>query len=712
MNGHIYVCFVWHMHQPFYKDLISGEYKLPWTRMHALKDYYGMVRILDSFPDIHQTFNLVPSMLVQLEEYASGTAADPFLKLALKPAEMLTRSEKEFILRYFFQANEQHLIDRYPRYAELNTLLKTMKGNAQLAAERFDTQKLRDLQVLSQLAWFDEEYLRDDRAIAALAAKGRNYSPEDQSLLGRKQRQACSNVIPVYDEFAKRGQVELSTTPFYHPILPLLCDSNIAGVAHPYVPLPSTFAYSQDAELQLKRSREYFEKTFECRPAGLWPSEGSVSDQVMAIAVDQGFRWTATDNGVLARTLNRTIEPVFSYQPFLWEQGGRQIHVLFRDHYLSDLIGFVYSRMEAGAAAAHFLNEIRSNCAPILEQGRDALVPIILDGENAWEYYPENGRPFLNRLYELISEDSQISALTVSEALERVPPHRVDRIFPGSWINANFDVWIGAEEDNKAWEYLLAARQTYGRVRDSPKAQLLPAISLELAWEEILIAEGSDWCWWYGPEHASANRPEFDQLYRDHLANIYRLLEEPVPTELSKPILSTVSAGLQEPPTGTIKAVIDGSISSYFEWLGAGLYRLDHRSGAMHSRRSFIRDLRYGTDGRYFYMRVDFTDPVIDDHEIEFRLDFRNKAGSRFRASHRWRNGYLELHETNLPAEAVKAALGSIYEASVSMSDLEARAGEPIWLSLSVFRDGLPVAALPLAGELEVDTREPSSWVF
>jgi alpha-amylase/alpha-mannosidase (GH57 family) len=699
------------MHQPFYKDLVSGEYKLPWTRMHALKDYYGMLKVLEDFPAIHQTFNLVPSMLTQIDDYAQGTASDPFLRIADKPAEELTQPEKEFALRYFFQANEQHMIERYPRYAELLRALRKLDNNVQLAAQRFDAPMMRDLQVLSQLAWFDEEYLREDPDIATLVARGQGYTRTDQALVTRKQRQACAKVIPVYDEFAKRGQIELSTTPLYHPILPLLCDSNIASIAHPYVPLPTPFSYPGDAELQIERACESFVRLFAHQPAGLWPSEGSVSDQVLEIAAKRGFRWTATDNGILARTLGRSADPFFSYQPFLWEQGDNRIHVLFRDHYLSDLIGFVYSRLEARAAAAHFVKEIHTNCAPILQAGRDALVPVILDGENAWEYYYRNGRPFLRELYASISADPGISAVTVSEAIDRVPSYRLDRIFPGSWINANFDVWIGAEEDNEAWEQLLAARSTYERVLASPKGASLSKLSIEMAWEEILIAEGSDWCWWYGPEHSSANQPEFDQLYRDHLANVYRLLQEHVPTELSKPILKRAAFAQHEKPAGAIQAVIDGAVTSYFEWMGAGLYRIDSRSGAMHSQRPLIQDLRYGTDGRHIYLRVDFTEPIADGHEIEFRLALRNAMGSRFRVVHRWKGGRLELEDTNLEGAAVKAAAGAIYEASLLMSALEVRQGDPVWLTLSIFRDGLPAAAVPINGELEVDTREPSAWV-
>jgi alpha-amylase/alpha-mannosidase (GH57 family) len=712
MPGHIYLCFLWHMHQPFYKDLATGEYKLPWTRMHALKDYYGMVKVLEEFPAVHQTFNLVPSMLVQIDEYARGEAADPFLRLALKPAEELSGRETNLILQYFFQANEERLIGRYPRYAELLRSRDRMQSNPHLTSAKFDVPMLRDLQVLSQLAWFDEEHLQNDGEVAALAAKGRDFLATDQALLGRKQQEALRKVIPVYREFAARGQIELSATPFYHPILPLLCDSNIAGISHPYVPLPSRFAYPGDAKEQLVRSRDFFEEKFGAPSIGLWPSEGSVSDQVLDMASELGFRWIATDNGVLARTLNQAATPALTYQPYLWEQNGRQIHVLFRDHYLSDLIGFVYSRMNAHAAAEHFLNEIRTNSRPIIDEGRDALVPIILDGENAWEYYQESGRPFLRHLYGLISDDRQMSAVTVTEALKTMPPTKLTGIFPGSWIQANFDVWIGHEEDNKAWEFLLAARQTYDRVMASPRADRLSDEAKRTAWEEILIAEGSDWCWWYGPEHGSANRPEFDQLFRDHVANVYRLLGEPVPTELSRPILSTVSFGLHEPPTGVIKATIDGAISSYFEWLGAGLYRLDQRSGAMHSQRSLIQELRYGSDGRNVYLRVDFSEPVARQPDLEFRLQFRNAASERFYAQHRWRSGALALEETNLPEAGVSAALGTIYETAISMSELHVRYGDSVWVSIAVFRNGLPVAALPITGELEVETREPSAWAF
>ena len=427
----IYLCFLWHMHQPFYKDLLSGEYRLPWTRMHGLKDYYGMVRILKDFPLVRQTFNLVPSMIAQLEEYATGRAADPFLHAALKPAESLSEDERGFILRYFFQANPARIIYRYPRYAELYEAWRAADRNVARARRFFDARAMRDLQVLSQLSWFDEEF-QGDPEVRELVDKRRDYSLQDQTLVGRKQMEILGAVVRVYQEFASTGQIEISTTPFYHAILPLLCDSQIAEVSHPHVPLPSRFRYREDARRQLESSRAYMRKRFGSAPAGLWPSEGAVSDETLAIAAETGFRWAATDNGILSRTIGRAAGAVETYRPYLWRQGEREIRLIFRDHYLSDLIGFVYSRMGTQESAAHFLDRIRENARGILAEGRDALVPIILDGENAWEHYPFSGRPFLGELYRRISADPRIEALTVSEALGRIEPHPLDHVFPGS----------------------------------------------------------------------------------------------------------------------------------------------------------------------------------------------------------------------------------------------------------------------------------------
>ena len=694
----IYLCFLWHMHQPFYKDLLSGEYKLPWTRMHALKDYYGMVRILEEFPGIRQTFNLVPSMMVQIEEYASGEAHDPSLEIALKPAEHLTPEEQQFILRNFFHANVNRMIYRYPRYGELYGAWQAQSRTGS-AKGLFGSHEFRDLQVLSQLAWFDEEFQEHDPAISALIQKGRGYSVDDQRVIGLKERELIGLVVPEYKKLAAKGQIEISTTPFYHPILPLLCDSDIAAVAHPHVPLPRTFRYPQDARIQLEMARDYTKRTFGVAPVGLWPSEGSVSDETFAIAAEVGFKWAATDNGVLDRTFGRAAGTGGTYRPWVWKQKGREMRVLFRDHLMSDLIGFVYSGMNARDAANDFLNRIRDNCRGIMSAGRDALVPIILDGENAWEYYDRNGRPFFRELYSGILADGNMEAITVSDALKKIEPAPLDHIFPGSWINANFDVWIGAEEDNRAWEFLLAARLAY------EKATTAPTEKRKLAYEELLIAEGSDWCWWYGPEHDSANREDFDALFRGHIANVYRALNLTPPEELSRSILRVDIPEEHSPPTGPVQARVDGIVNSYFEWLGAGVYHASARGGAMHGKRFILRELLYGSDGERLYLRFDFLESAEDVlKKLDVRLSLRSLDSEREkRLIVRIENGSTYLVESVAGAES---AYLSVLEVSIPFSEPV----EAVQFQASFWSDGLPIDAIPAQGWLTVSVAESVNW--
>jgi alpha-amylase/alpha-mannosidase (GH57 family) len=704
----IYLCFLWHMHQPFYKDLASGEYKLPWTRLHALKDYGGMVEILKEFPSVRQTFNLVPSMMAQVDEYARGEARDPYLDLALKPADALTGADQLFLLQQFFPVAPR-MLQTFPRLAELYEA-RQVHGSLEAARRRFLPQDFRDLQVLSQLVWFDEEFRAADPEIRELFAKGRDYTLDDQRRAGRKQREIVGKVIPAYSRMAQAGQIEISTTPYYHPILPLVCDSNIAAVSHPNVSLPARFRYPEDARTQLQMAREYCMRQFGVPPAGLWPSEGSVSDEVFDMAVDTGFRWTATDSGVLGRTLGRAIGVEAIYRPYRWEHNRRQLNVIFRDHFLSDLIGFVYSGMDAGQAANDFLTRIRDNCRGLLTGGRDALVPIILDGENAWEYYDRNGRPFLRDLYRRIAEDSQMSAVTVSEALEKMNPEPLTHIFPGSWINANFDVWIGAEEDNQAWAQLLRARQAFAAAGNVPEDRK------RLAYEELLIAEGSDWCWWYGPEHDSANRAEFDQLYRSHLANIYRFLNLSPPEELSRPILRIAEKAVHVPPSGPIRPLIDGEVTSYFEWMGAGLYRADDRSGSMHGKKFLVREVYYGADGSNLYLRVDFhqgAEQAISEMEARLSIAAGDGAGSSLTV--KLDHGRANVTESKLaaadaPATATEFAFGQILEARLSLAALGVRNGTPVRFQFSLWQGGLPMDAVPQQGWIEMPTTEPADW--
>src|SRR3984893_7393654 len=412
------------VHQPQYRDPESGRYVLPWTRLHASKDYFGMVKVLEEFPAFHATFNVVPALGMQLEEYASGKFNEPWFTLAFKNAEALTREDKSEILARAFQVNHERLMSRWPRFVELYEWSRPAGGAQALVT--FTSRDWRDLQLLSQLAWMEEIWLERDPVVSKLASKGKDFTEFDKAQLKEKQLEFMRFVLPAYRDAAQRGQIEISTTPFYHPILPLLCDSDIARVANPSTPLPRrAYRHPEDAREQLRRACEYHFNTFGVAPVGLWPSEGSVSDQTLAIAAEEGFKWFGTDEGVLGRTLNvaffrdATGIPANAdrlYKPWRVQMGEKAITGLFRDHHLSDLIGFVYSRMDARAAAVDLHGRLRylAECTP---NPSPITICLFLDGENAWEYYAGNGRQFLREFYGLVQGDPDFRALTASEAV-------------------------------------------------------------------------------------------------------------------------------------------------------------------------------------------------------------------------------------------------------------------------------------------------------
>src|SRR5262245_29369875 len=725
----VHLVLLWHMHQPQYRDPETGRYVLPWTRLHALKDYWGMVKILEEFPRFHATFNVVPSLGLQLEEYASGIFHEPWFDLAFKNAEQLTREDKTEILSRAFQVNHERLLSRWPRFLELFEWSRPA-GGAQ-AIVTFTPRDWRDLQLLSQLAWMDEEWIARDPDVNRLSGRGKNFSETDKATLKTKQLEFLKLVLPKYAEAAKRGQIELSTTPFYHPILPLICDSDIARVANPGTPLPRrAYRHPEDTREQLRRARQYHERVFGAAPAGLWPSEGSVSDQTLAIAAEEGFRWFGTDEGVLGRTLNLAFFREGSglpanadklYQPWRVQMGANDITGLFRDHLISDLIGFVYSRMDSKAGAADLHGRLRA-MGERVASNRPLTVCLFLDGENAWEYYPGHGREFLREFYRRIQDDTDFRALTASEAIAAAGDDvaLTSRIFPGSWINANFDVWIGHAEDVQAWELLGDAREAYGRAVEAHaqgRSDAPGEAALRQARESLLAAEGSDWCWWYGPEHSTANDAEFDALYRKHLTGIYRALGVVAPDELAKPIKRQPERALHLTTYEYLRVDVNGRYSFYFEWLGAALYAPERRSGAMHGRTYYLRELRYGFEQERFCVRVDVFPEALETLQYaEFRISVHTQCEATVTA--KLKQGKLvefavEQERICLlkPSGAAEAAFETILEVAIHKDLLDLRGATKLRLGVALWHGGLPVDVLPAEGILDVPLGEDNfAW--
>jgi alpha-amylase/alpha-mannosidase (GH57 family) len=719
---------LWHMHQPQYRDPETGRYVLAWTRLHALKDYWGMVSMLKEFPKFHATFNVVPSLGMQLEEYASGEFNEPWFSLAFKSAEELTREDKVEILARAFQVNHERLMSRWPRLVELYEWSQPA-GGAQ-AQVSFTQRDWRDLQLLSQLVWMEETWFEKDSVVSRLASKGKEFTEKDKDALKAKQLELLGLVLPEYRRAAQTGQVELSTTPFYHPILPLICDSDIARVANPGTPLPRrAYRHPDDAREQLRRAREYHQRVFGAKPAGLWPSEGSVSDQALTIAAEEGFQWFGTDEGVLGRTLNagffRDAKGVPAnaerlYKPLRVQLGGKPIIGLFRDHHLSDLIGFVYSRMNGKDAAADLHGRLRE-LGERVETSQPLTICLFLDGENAWEYYPGNGREFLREFYGRIQGDQDFRALTATEAIAAAGDIPTNLgIFPASWINANFDVWIGHSEDVAAWELLWDAREAYGRAVDARQQGRDGApteTALKHAQESLLAAEGSDWCWWYGPEHSTANDAEFDALYRKHLTAVYLALGQVAPQELAKPIKRQPEHALQLPPSGFLKIAVDGRDTSYFEWLGAGLYSPERRGGAMHGRTFYLHELRYGFEQDRFCVRVDpFLDLLGELEDSEFRITIG--GAEEINIVVKLVRGHLQefaVEKGRLcllnPKTVAEASFDRILEVAIHRSEIDLKGQSELKLGVALWHGGLPVDVLPAEGFLEVHLGEDhSAW--
>jgi alpha-amylase/alpha-mannosidase (GH57 family) len=711
------------MHQPYYKDLAEGVYTMPWVRLHTLKDYYGMVAAMRDYPSVHATFNLVPSLVLQIEDYAHDTAREPAYDLAFKPAANMTVAEREALLASAFQINYENLLNRYPRFRELWE--KSRKSGLISAAKVFTRQEILDLQVLSQVAWFDEIFLADDPEVARLVKKGRGYSESDKTVVRKKEIELFNVTLEEYRKAAERGQIEISTSPFYHPILPLLCDTAIAQESHPGVKLPRhRFRHPDDARDQLRDAVALHERVFGRRPQGLWPSEGSVSDQVLNLAAEEGFTWAATDEGVLARTKQMgffrrgdgTLQGGEElYRPQALATGGKPISLFFRDHQLSDLVGFVYSRMDPQAAAADLYQRIKA--AGRGTGQRPPVISVILDGENAWEYYPGNGRAFLKAFYGRIMADPELRAVTASEALKVTEQGTLPHIVPGSWINANFDIWIGAEEDNRAWDLLSEARDFYAKHTASPN---VTPENRRLAQQELWVAEGSDWCWWYGPEHSTANDEEFDLLFRKHLSNIYRLLGGSPTDELAMPIKRPLVHARTVAPSAQIHPNIDGRVTTYFEWMGAGICQPDYRSGSMHGVAQIVEALYYGYSDKAVYLRLDLSETFLQDHpEFEIRVNINSESRARLHAAIGGRSvKALEFWKGEeslaVPAETgdeVQAAFQQVFELRLDYSILGVMPHERISVQGSIWMNGLPLQVLPQEGWLTLElTEDLTSW--
>lgn len=606
----MHVAFLWHMHQPHYVDSVRGVAIMPWVRMHATKGYLDMIWLVEQYPEFRCTFNLTPVLLHQIEQFANNEVRDLWHQLGATPAGDLTPEQKCALLEHYFKANWDNMIKPFGRYWSLLQKRGTKVEQSELPriTAGFSEQEYRDIQVWFHLTWFGYAAQRLYPEIAEMKRKGRDFTEQDKETVFRYQQEVLSTVVSHYKAAADRGQIEICTSPFYHPILPLVWNTEFGRRPMPGCRLPPTFAHPEDVRGQLEQARNYYIKLFGVPPRGLWPSEGSVCPELIPVLQELGFEWLATDEEILWRSLaTETPSGIFErnqlFQGFQVEHAGATVYAAFRERMLSDFIGFTAARNPPGAAAELVVRQIEET-GRNQNHGADSFSAIVLDGENAWEYFPDGGEAFLRALYERLSSNPALKTTTCHEYFKAHSPQvKLHKLYTGSWINADFHIWIGDMEDNRAWHLL-------GETRDFLQTQIyrgdLDSSLYQRAMAELYAAEGSDWFWWYGDQFVTEDDLLFDELFRVHLQNVYRILGAAVPAALKAYICQSEMRYEARRPTELLTPIIDGRITSFYEWAGAGVYEPARAMSAMYRSDRLVDVVCYGYDLTNFYLRVDF----------------------------------------------------------------------------------------------------------
>ncbi|MDE2117368.1 MAG: glycoside hydrolase [Betaproteobacteria bacterium] len=546
--------FLWHMHQPDYRDYASGDFVLPWVYLHAIKDYTDMAYHLEQHPKIKAVVNFVPVLLDQLEDYeqqfATGQIRDPLLRLlARENLNDLDETERDLVLNGCFCSNHHKMIEPYPTYHRLFNLFKTLEPGGSAGLDYLSGQYLADLLVWYHLVWCGESVRREHDVVIQLMSKDGGFDYADRKHLFDLIGQLITGIIPRYRKLAESGQIEISTTPHYHPLAPLLIDLNSARESVPDCSLPQAQHYPGGrwrVQAHLASAKESHHTRFGVTPQGIWPAEGAVSTALLEVLAEQKCRWTASGQGVLANSL-RAANPSlpdhvqYLYRPYKVQGAASGVHCFFRDDHLSDLIGFVYSKWFGKDAALHFVAQIEA-IAQQAPEGETPLVSVILDGENAWEYYPYNGYHFLQDLYSALQTHPKIRTTTYRDYLDRREAEGAQgfakegvlpRLVAGSWVYGTFSTWIGSPDKNRAWDLLCMAKQNYDMVMASGR---LNEAERQAAEKQLASCESSDWFWWFGDYNPSIAVESFDRLYRHNLMQLYHLLKLPAPAMLSNPI--------------------------------------------------------------------------------------------------------------------------------------------------------------------------------
>jgi len=657
------------MHQPDYRNS-DGIMQMPWVFLHAIKDYYDMPWMLSRHANIKATFNITAPLIEQLKLYAhEPQKSDKFLALWLQDVTELEEHERKWLIKLCKTAQFETMVKPLARYRELFT------------QSHFTNAELREIEVLFILSWCGVYLKENNETVKSLIKKASGYTQEDKAELLQTLTAFSTTIFNFYKELQQQKRITISTTPFYHPILPLLINMSSAKEANPTTQIPqNALSLKEDALIHIQKAKALFKETFGFDAQGMWPAEGAVDARSIALLQKEAMSWIATDEAILYKSLNNmTKENIYALYDY------KEMKMVFRDHYLSDLIGFKYRYEEPQNAANHFISELQK----VENSNANALVSVILDGENAWEFYKNNGFDFFEALYSSLQTQPWCTTLTMDE-VSNIQAKPLEYLAPGSWINGSFDTWVGEKQKTKAWELLFVTKKAYeenvAHLTEAKKAQIT---------EFFLKAESSDWYWWFGSDHYSDYMQEFDALFRNQLINIYHLMDILPPSDLFLPISQNRSSSdFLVPPQSFISPIIDGKKDSFFEWLGCGIIDETKLFSTMQASSGVVEKIYYGEDAQKLYFSFEgMLQKYCTNAQIKIIIEPLNlNAVLAFNAG-----------KTTLNGLVIESACKQNLELSIEKSSLKAA---KIFIRFEIIADEKILQTVPGFGELSLNLNE------
>ncbi len=662
------LCFFWHMHQPDYRDA-KGVMTMPWVFLHAIKDYYEMPWLLSRYPGLKATFNITSTLIEQINLYDDPLKNDYFLSLWERHPSHLTAQERAWLIKICKSTQYETMIRPMPNLEKLYN------------KEELSDDELIDFELLFMLAWCGNALRHENNLVKTLMKKEEGFVQSDKSNLLTMLCDFVGTILPFYARLHKEGVISLSTTPYNHPILPLLLDVENARHANTHATLPDNpISLQEDALEQVRRAIALYEKTFSSRPSGFWPAEGAVDEQSVALYKEQGIRWIATDEAILFRSLEDNTR-LHLYKPYRY----KGMTIGFRDHNLSDLIGFTYRFKSGHEAMEHFMHSLES----IAKTQKESTLFVILDGENAWEFFENNAFDFFTAIYQRLSKTPWCTTVSMDEVSEMKNQGRLETLAPGSWINGDFSTWSGHPEKNRAWEFIYQTRRDVDNYSGTISSEAEEKIR-----SHFLAAECSDWFWWYGDDHVTEFAFEFDTLFREHLLSIYWLLEMQPPSDLFEPIIShKSSASFLLKPQTSISPHIDGNISSFFKWLGSGYVDEEQLYSTMDRERGPIKKIYYGHDDKKVYLAFEGEVASLERSNLELKVIFE-ETGAQLSFS---------LERPFMDKDA-QLAIGEQVELALSRSHFKAY--NTVHLRFEIVQEERIIQTMPGYGSLFIDLDE------